>query len=350
MSMPQLMQAAMYYGPKDIRIEQLPVPDVGPNDILIKVRAATTCGTDVKSYFRGHPNLTPPSPFGHEAAGDIVLTGEKVARFRQGSRVAVSNTGPCGECYYCKRAQPNLCEFQRTHLLNGSFAEYLLVPENIWRQNMFLIPEKVSYSAAALVEPLSCALFGIEESRIRIGDTVAILGAGPIGLFMVQLAKMQGAYVIVCEISQKRLALATRAGADQVVGARERDEQVRSVRKLTPDERGADVVIDATGIPEVWETGIEMVRKGGLFNAFGGAPKGTNITVDTYLLHYCHLTLKGVYNTTPRHAEVSLDLIARGQINVDLIISAEWPMPRLVEALEKQKVGEVVKVAIRPDL
>jgi L-iditol 2-dehydrogenase len=342
------MRAAIYYGPKDIRIEEKPIPMLGPSDILLKVRAATTCGTDVKTYFRGHPNLVPPSLYGHEAAGDIVQVGREVVGFREGMRVAASNTGPCGDCYFCKRGQPNLCEFQRTHLLNGTYAEYVLIPQHIWRQNLFEIPAHVSYAAAALVEPLSCALYGIEESNIRIGDIVAIIGAGPIGLFMTQLAKLQGASVIVCELSQERLAMAQRLGADEVVEVAERDEQIKAVRALTPDERGVDVAIDATGVPAAWEAGIEMLRKGGLFNAFGGAPRGTKIAVDTYLLHYCHLTIKGVYNTTPRHAEVAIDLIKRGQIKTDCIISAEWPLDRLVEALERQKAGEVVKVAIIP--
>ena len=343
------MRAAMYYGPKDVRIEHAPIPEVGPSDILIKVRAATTCGTDVKTYYRGHPNLVPPSPFGHEAAGDIVLVGEKVEGFHEGMRVTTSNTGPCGSCFFCKRGQPNLCEFQRTHLLNGSYAEYLLIPENIWRQNTFELPDHVSYAAGALIEPLSCALFGIEESNVRAGDIVTIIGAGPIGLFFVQLARMKGAKVIVCEISEKRLELAGRMGANELVGASDSAVQVETVRSYTPESRGADIVIDATGIPEVWETAIEMVRKGGLFNAFGGAPPGTKITVDTYSLHYNHLTLKGVYNTTPRHAEVSLDLIARDLIKTESILSAHWPLDRLVEALEKQKKGEVIKVAIQPD-
>lgn len=345
-----MMRAAMYYGPKDLRIEQVPVPEVGPTDILVKVHAATTCGTDVKTFFRGHPNMVPPSRFGHEMSGDIVAVGKDVVGFREGMRVAPSNTGPCGDCYFCKRGQPNLCEFQRTHLLNGSYAEYLLIPQHIWRQNMFEIPKHVSYAAAALVEPLSCALYGLEESNVRMGDIVAIIGAGPIGLFFIQLAKLQGARVIACEISEKRLAMAKQVGADEVVSVADRDEQIKAVHALTPRGRGVDVAIDATGIPEVWEAAIEMVRKGGLFNAFGGAPRGTKITVDTYLLHYCHLTIKGVYNTTPWHAEAAMDLIERGQINTDLIVSAEWPLDRLVEALEKQKAGEVIKVAIRPDL
>lgn len=348
--MSDTMRAAMYYGPEDLRIETMPVPEVGPSDILVKVRAATTCGTDVKTYFRGHPNMVPPSRFGHELAGDIVAVGKDVVGFYERMRVASSNTGPCGDCYFCKRGQPNLCEFQRTHLLNGSYAEYLLIPQHIWRQNVFEIPEHISYAAAALIEPLSCVLYGIEESNIRIGDIVAIIGAGPIGLFFTQLAKLEGAYVIVCELSERRLAIAKQSGADEVVGVADRDEQIKAVRALTPNNRGVDVAIDATGIPAVWEAAIEMVRKGGLFNAFGGAPRGTKITVDTYLLHYCHLTIKGVYNTTPRHAEVSMKLIERGEINTDLIISAEWPLDRLVEALEKQKAGEVIKVAIRPDL
>jgi L-iditol 2-dehydrogenase len=348
--MTQMMRAAVYYGPKDVRLEEVAVPEVGPTDILLKVKAATTCGTDVKSYYRGHPNLIPPSLFGHEAAGDIVAIGNEVAEFREGMRVVTSNTGPCGECFFCKRGQPNLCEFQRTHLLNGSYAEYLLVGKHIWRQNMFIVPSHVTYSAAALVEPLSCALFGIDESHIQIDDIVVILGAGPIGLFMIQLAKMRGAQVISCEVSAKRLALAREAGADHLIGVNDLKEEVERVRELTPGQRGVDVAIDATGLPEVWEAGIAMVRKGGLFNAFGGAPQGTKISVDTYALHYGHLTIKGVFNTTPRHAELSMDLISRGQISVDLIVSAEWPLDRLVEALEKQKAGDVAKIAICPDL
>ena len=164
--MSDTMRAAVFYGPKDLRMEERPVPEVGPTDVLMKVRAATTCGTDVKTYFRGHPNMFPPSLFGHEAAGDIVAVGEEVVGIREGMRVATGNTGPCGTCFFCKRGQPNLCEFQRTHLLNGSYADYLLVPQHIWRMNAFEIPDNVSYAAAALVEPLSCVAYGIDQSEI----------------------------------------------------------------------------------------------------------------------------------------------------------------------------------------
>src|SRR5947207_7150291 len=208
------MLAAMFYAPLDVRMERRPVPQPKAGEVLLKVVTATTCGTDVKSYLRGHPLLFHkiPSGFGHEVAGFAAAIGPGVIQCSEGDAIVIANSAPCQQCFYCRRGRFSLCE--NLLLLNGAYAEYLLVPERIVRQNLYHLAPGTSFIAAALTEPLACALHGVDASSIAQGDTVAILGSGPLGLLLAAVAKLQGAHVIITGHGEQRLALARHFGAD----------------------------------------------------------------------------------------------------------------------------------------
>ena len=343
------MQAAVLYGPEDVRMEERPIPKAGAGEVVVKVKAALTCGTDAKVFLRGgHPTMIrPPAIFGHEFAGDVAEVGEGVEGFTPGMRVVSANSAPCNRCFYCKVGRQSMCE--DVLYINGAYAEYTSVPPRIVRQNLLEIPAGVPYEHAALVEPLACAVHGAEESGIRVGDIVVVNGAGPIGLFFVQLAKLKGAWVISSDVVTQRLQVAESLGADKIVDASGVADQVAAVRALTPASRGADVVIEATGVPQVWEKSLLMGRKGAIINLFGGCKPGTSITVDTKLLHYSELTIKGVYHHTPYYVRRALDLIARRQIDAEAFITRRLPLSRVAEALEMIVKHDGIKSAVVPE-
>jgi len=344
------MLAAMFYAPMDIRLEERPIPQVGPGEVLLKVAAATTCGTDVKTYRRGHPLLfhNPPAGFGHEVAGIVAATGTGVTQCCEGDAIVVANSAPCFQCFYCRRGRYSLCE--DLLLLNGAYAEYLLVPERIVRHNLYRLPAETPFTAAALTEPLACALHGIDASEIVRGDTVAILGAGPLGLLLVALAKLRGAHVILTGRGSERLALAERFGADIVidVDCLSLQEQCEAVLTQTEGKRGADVVIEAVGTPETWIVAANMVRSGGLVNFFGGCPSGTQVVLETQSLHYNELTIKGVFHHTPAYFAQALDIIIGHHIDVEALITEKVPLSSLLMVFDRLCHKQGIKYALIP--
>jgi L-iditol 2-dehydrogenase len=333
------MKAQLFYGPKDIRYEDIDIPEIGNDEALVKIKSSLTCGSDLKTYKRGHPTMIKKaSVFGHEWAGDIIEIGSEVDDFRVGDRVAAVNSVPCYKCFYCKLGRYSLCE--NLVYNNGAYAEYIKIPGNILKKNTYKIPDEIDYREAALLEPLACVVHGIEESNIDVGDIVAINGAGPVGLMFVVLARLKGALVISVDLSDERLGYARQFGADYIINGARVDDQVQAVRNLTEGGRGVDVAVDATGIPRVWEMAILMGRKGAVINLFGGCMPDTSINIDTELLHYSELTIKGVYHHTPRHVRKAFDLITSRQFNAIKFITADIPLEKLVSALElmdKQK-------------
>ena len=344
------MLAAMFYAPMDIRLEERPIPQVGPGEVLLKVAAATTCGTDVKTYRRGHPLLfhNPPAGFGHEVAGIVAATGTGVTQCCEGDAIVVANSAPCFQCFYCRRGRYSLCE--DLLLLNGAYAEYLLVPERIVRHNLYRLPAETPFTAAALTEPLACALHGIDASEIVRGDTVAILGAGPLGLLLVALAKLRGAHVILTGRGSERLALAERFGADIVidVDCLSLQEQCEAVLTQTEGKRGADVVIEAVGTPETWIVAANMVRSGGLVNFFGGCPSGTQVVLETQSLHYNELTIRGVFHHTPAYFAQALDIIIGHHIDVEALITEKVPLSSLLMVFDRLCHKQGIKYALIP--
>jgi L-iditol 2-dehydrogenase len=276
------VRALLYYGPGDLRVEEVPKPEPGPGDVLVQVEVALTDGTDAKAYRRGHPLLLAqtPSPFGHEFCGIDVATGRMVV---------AANSAPCTHCDPCRRGEETLCE-NLPPFLNGAYAEYLLVPARIAERNLLPAPPALPPEVAAMVEPLACCLHGIDRAEVRQGQTVAVLGPGPIGLMLSAAARDAGAQVVAVGGRPHRRELAREFGAEP------------------GDGRGADVVVEAVGSAEAWHDALELVRPGGTVLFFGGR----EVAVDTFRLHYEELTLRGSFHHTPRHVRAALAFLASG--------------------------------------
>ena len=326
------MMAGVLYGKEDLRVEAVPVPRIEPGDVLVRVRAALTCGTDVKVFRRGYHArmIQPPALFGHELAGDIVAVGSAVRGFQVGQRVVAANSAPCLDCYYCRRGNENLCEDLLFN--NGAYAEYIRIPARIVERNLHVLPDHVGYQDAALVEPLACVLRGLDESGIQPGDTVAVIGLGPIGTMFVKLAKLQGARVIALGRRTGQLERAIRMGADDGVLSDEGPRAVEQVKKLTGG-RGVDIAIEAVGLPEAWEMAVKMLRRGGTVNFFGGCPSNSSIHLDTSLLHYSEITCKASFHHTPGHIRRSLEIVSRGEIAARDFVNREEPLANLLEVM-----------------
>jgi len=342
------MKAALLYGIKDLRVEETKKPEVGTGEILVKVKAATTCGTDVKIFQRGYVEgmIKLPTVFGHEWAGDVVEVGEGVSWLREGMRVRAGNSSPCLRCRMCQREKYNLCEDMMW--LWGAYAEYIRVPARIVMLNTQEIPPHVTYEEAAVTEPLACVLHGVEEARIKLGDTAAIIGAGPIGLLhLLSVKKMGASRVIISDTVDERLQLAEKIGADETINAKTEDT-VKKTKQLT-EGYGADIVIEAIGLPTTWEQALKMVRKGGTVLEFGGCPPGTEIRVSTEQLHYGETTILGAFHTTPAHFRKALNLISSGTINVKPLITRKMKLDQIKEAFETLTTSKNdIKIAVLP--
>jgi L-iditol 2-dehydrogenase len=341
------MKAAMLYGVRDLRIETVDRPSPRPGDVLVRVRAATTCGTDVKIYQRGYVSgvIQCPTVFGHEWAGDVIEVGPGVPWVEEGMRVRAGNSGPCMKCGMCEKGSYNLCE--NMTWLWGAYAEHIKVPSPIVRTNLQALPSEVGYDEAAMAEPLACCLHGNARCRIQVGDSVAIIGDGPIGLLHLQLARLRGARrLIVCGLVDERLRMALKLGADEVINVRDVDPVAR-VREAV--NGGADVVIEAVGLPQTWEQALRMSRNGGTVLAFGGCPPGTRISVDTELLHYGERTLIGVFHTRPAYFVEALRLIASRTVAVKPLISREMRLDEVIDAFQiLTTTKNALKIAIVP--
>lgn len=342
------MIAAVLYGKEDVKIERVPIPRVDEGEVLIKVMVALTCGTDLKVYQRGYHArmIVPPALFGHELAGIVEEAGPGVKNFKPGMRVVALNSAPCQMCFYCSKHQENLCDDLLFN--NGAYAEYIRIPKRIVETNMMAVPPHVTYEEAAMVEPLACVLRGLHETEVEIGDTVAVIGGGPIGLMFVQVAKLAGCNVVAVVKRESQVKAAKQFGADEVVRI-DTGDPVESVRSLSPDQRGADVVIEAVGRPQAWQWAVGMVRKGGTVNFFGGCASGTKVELDTNRLHYSEITLKATFHHTPESVQKAFALIAEKKIRSTDYITAEAPLSRLQQVLRHMlnRNGDI-KTAIIP--
>ncbi len=324
--------AAVLYGKEHLEVEPVDIPDIGRDDLLVRVQVALTCGTDVKVFRRGYHArmIVPPAVFGHELAGDVVAVGEDVKGFSLGQRVVSANSAPCEACYFCLRGQQNLCEDLLFN--NGAYAEYIRIPGRIVERNTYEIPKHVSYQDAALVEPLACVLRGLEETGIRSGDTLAVIGLGPIGLMFVRLAKVYGARVIAIGRRQTQLDRAAAMGAEELICTATVQQPAGTVRQMTKG-RGVDVAIEAVGKPETWHWAVDMVRRGGTVNFFGGCPNESRVSLDTSLLHYSEITCKASFHHTPAHIRKALDIVSNGDIAAKDFVNREEPLTNLLEVM-----------------
>jgi L-iditol 2-dehydrogenase len=342
------MKVAMLYGVKDLRIEDVDVPKINAGEVLVRVKAATTCGTDLKIFQRGYVEkiIKLPTVFGHEWAGEVVEVGQGLDWPVKGMRVRAGNSAPCLHCTMCQKGKYNLCE--NMIWLWGAYAEYIKVPARMVLVNMQEIPRHVSYEEAAITEPLACVLHGVEEAGVRLGDKVAIIGAGPIGLLHLLTVKKMGAETaIMIDLVDERLSFAEKLGADETInGGKENAEEL--VKELT-DGYGADVVIEAIGLQATWEQALRLARKGGTVLEFGGCPPGTEIRVNAEMLHYGELTVLGAFHTTPLHFRKALSLIASRTIDVRPLVTRRTKLEEVKEAFEVLSTSKSdIKIAINP--
>lgn len=342
------MKAAMLYGIKDLRVVDVERPQIGAGEVLVKIETATTCGTDLKIFQRGYVEkvITLPTIFGHEWAGNVVEISEGVTWPEEGMRVRAGNSAPCLRCKMCQKGRYNLCEDMLW--LWGAYAEYIRVPARTILINTQEIPPHVTYEEAAITEPLACVLHGAEEAGIKLGDTVAIIGAGPIGLLHLLTAKKLGAErIIISDLLEERLEFARKLGASETINAKTEDS-VKRVKQLT-NGYGADVVVEAIGLPGTWEQALKMVCKGGTVLEFGGCLPETEIRVDTELLHYGEVTVRGAFHAAPIHFKKALNLIASGTFNVKPLITRRMPLEEIREAFEALATSKAdIKIAIIP--
>jgi L-iditol 2-dehydrogenase len=340
------MRAVVFYGPNDLRYEDVPAPRPGPGEVVIRVEAALTCGTDVKTLRRGHPVMIPrvPTVFGHEMAGTVVGVGVGVLAIREGDRVVPANSAPCGECPLCLAGRPNLCE--DLLFINGAYGEYIALPPRLVEKNVVRLAGGTPAARAAFAEPLACALLGIERGRVEAGQTVVVFGHGPLGCLLAMAAATRKAHVILVGKRGWRLDHVRPLGIGEILDATAVDA-VAAVRGLTAG-RGADVAIDATGQPEVWEQAIASVGKGGTVVFFGGCAPGTIVVLDTRRAHYEELTLVGAFHHTPELIRRAIELLESEAVVPDRLITHHMGLGDVRAALELMSKGAALKILIEP--
>ena len=335
----------LFYGPQDIRLEDVAIPDIKIDEVLVKIDTALTGGTDIKTYLRGHPRIikTTPSSFGYEFSG--VVEKSLNPKFQPGEAVVAGNTAPCFSCFFCERQEYELC--QNLDFLNGSFAEYIKIPAQIANHNLYKIPSGTSFQEAASTQTLAVALHGYYKSQIKPHSNVVILGLGAIGQTFIKIYKTFApkTKIIALGKSSIKTDLARINGADYVLDYSSKDI-VEQIQSLTSG-MGADLVIEAAGKPESWQQALLLARSGGIVNFFGGCPRGTEITLDTFQAHYQELTTIGVFHHTPHFMKTALELIGTKKISMGNLITHEFKLADLQKALELGISGEALKISIK---
>lgn len=337
------MLTAYLIKPGMIELQETDILAPSNKEVLVKVKAALTCGTDLKAYKRGHPMIPMPGLFGHEFSGIVAAKGKGVNKFKEGDAVMAVHSAPCLKCVYCKKRLYSLCKnIMQTKIL-GAFAEYIILPDHIVKQNLFHKPAHLNFEEAAFLEPLSCVVHGMSGLKIKKGDKVLIFGSGPIGILHAFLANLKGAEVFMCARKKDKLIFAKKLGIDAIATP---DELQTEAKKFTHGT-GFDYVFECTGQVEVWESSIKYVRRGATIVLFGGCKKGTSVSYDTYRLHYDEITLKGVFHFTPADVKIAFKLLSE-KINVSPLISGKYALKDLQTAFERLSRGEGIKYAILP--
>ena len=340
------MKAQIFYGPGDLRFEEVPMPEPGPGEVVLRIEAALTCGTDVKTLRRGHPVMIPrvPTVFGHEFAGTVAAVGPGVGVIRPGDRAVAANSAPCGTCATCRRGRANLCD--DLLFVNGAYAEYIALPPRLVSANLVTVSPAADAVRVAFAEPVACCLRAIDAAGAAAGDTMVILGHGPLGQLLGLLASADGARVILAGRTGPRLERARRLGFAACVDVAHASDAVSAVREAA----GGDVccVIEATGKPEAWEQALAVVGKGGTVVFFGGCAPGTSVRLDTRRVHYEELRLLGVFHHTPSLIRRAVALLADGSLDPTPLVTHEMGLGDVPRALDLMSRGEALKVLIRP--
>lgn len=341
------MRAVVFHGPGDLRQEELPWPEPARGEIVVKIEAALTCGTDVKTLRRGHPVMIPrvPTVFGHELAGTVTAVGAGIRHLREGDHVVAANSAPCRRCRLCLAGRPNLCE--DLLFVNGAYGEAIALPPRLVAENVVRHRADLPASRAAFAEPLACALLAIERGRVEGGQTVVIFGHGPLGCLLAMVAAARKARVIIVGKAGFRFQRVAALGIAECVDATATDDVLAALRGSL-GEHGADVTIDATGRPEVWAQAVSAVTRGGTVVFFGGCAPGTTVPLDTRRVHYEELTLVGAFHHTPETIRRAVELLDTGAVNPEGLLTHRMGLAGVREALDLMSRGEALKVLIQP--
>jgi len=347
------MKAGMLLAIENLEVRDIPTPEPSAGELLVRVEVCTVCGTDIRVFHHGHKHIRFPRITGHELSGEIVAVGKGVSDYKVGQRVAVAPAIPCGKCYYCRRGMQSMCLHLEAigYHYDGGFAEYTLIPEVAIRNGCVnLVPANLSYEEAALAEPCSCAINGQELSGVGLGDTVAIVGAGPLGCIHIQLARARGARkVLLVELSEARSEAARRIADPDVIIINPAQEDAAARVAEETEGRGADRVIVACSSGKAQEQALTMVARRGNVNFFGGLPVDQPyIKFDSNLLHYGEFYVVGTHGSAPYQNRLALDLLAAGQVKVKELVTHHIPLDSLREGLRIAEAGEGMKVAIVP--
>ncbi len=339
------MRVGLLVAPQRIELRDAPIPEPGPGEVLVRVRVALTDGTDLKAYRRGHPQMPMPTRFGHEFSGDVAAVGAGVTSFSVGDPIMSVHSAPDGTCYWCRSGQEELCERVMETKILGAYAEYLLLPAHIVARNAFGKPERLSYEAAAFLEPSACVVHSVDLLGLHPGMTVAVLGVGGFGLLHVLVLRARGAEPIVFGRRPDRLQLARDLGAAEAV---QFDEEAVCVMRTLTGGRGADAVVECTGVQSVWERAPQFVRRGGVVSFFGGLPSGASIAIDAARLHYDELRLVSPFHFSPRDVRAAYDLLAQGAYDPTPLISARYRLDALADAFAELDRGGGIKYVVTP--
>ena len=346
------MKAALLEDIEKLRITEIPMPKPQAGEILIKVEACAVCGTDIKIFHHGHRLISFPRVTGHEVTGKIMEVAQDVSKYKVGNRVAVAPAVPCGDCYYCHRGKQAMCENLQAigYFWNGGFAEYMVVPKiAVDNGCVNLLPDNVSFEKGALAEPLACVINAQELSDVCMGDTVVIIGTGPMGCLHAELARARGAVkTVMIEVSEERLELAKKTvNADLFINP-SKEDSIKMVREFT-NGRGADKVIVACGVGKAQQDAIEMVANLGNVNFFGGLPKDNPyIQLDSNAVHYKECSITGTHGSSPCHNQIAIDLIASGKIEIKKYITKHYELDNLEQAIARAETGKEMKIIIKP--
>jgi L-iditol 2-dehydrogenase len=335
----------MLVAPKTIELRDEPALQPPPGGLVVRVRAALTDGTDLKTYRRGHPKIPMPTRFGHEFSGDVAAIGEGVTSFAVGDAVMCVHTAPCGECFWCGGSQEELCESIMPAMILGAYADAIAIPKRIVERNCFQKPPDVDYAEAAFLEPLSCVVHSLELLAPLPGETVAVIGNGGFGILHALLLQRRGVTTLLFGRRAERVALARELGFESIDSNAVPIAQAIEART---GGRGADAVIECTGTAQMWERAPFFARRGGRVSFFAGLPAGTNVAFDAARLHYDEVRLLAPFHFTPADVRAAYELIAAHALPLKALISETYPLDRLAEAFERLDAGDGLKLLVRP--
>jgi len=342
------LKQAWLIGPQKIAVKEIPFsPEkaiLKRGELLVRIKAALTCGTDLKAYLRGHKLIPMPGPLGHEFSGIVAKTGRGVKSFKPGDEIMSVHTAPCSLCAYCEKGLENLCESIMDTKVLGAFGEYLVLPAHIVKKNVFKKPKNLSFEEACFLEPLSCVVHGLSGLRFKKSDTALVIGAGPIGLLHLLLLRAKGVRTAIAALEPERLKLAKKLGAEIAVKPEKMNSALKRFAPL-----GVDFVFECTGRKEVWEESVNYLRRGGAAILFGGLKKGTRITYTAEKLHYDEIMIKGSFHYRPDDVKEAYRLLAKRKIDVRPLISGEFPLRDTEKALKKLAKGKGIKYVIKTE-